>query len=61
MAEEIENLQLKAEELLYKHGEEKLLAVTEHLEVAVEGRAGKGKIIKEIRRNWIASSKKPRR
>ena len=50
MAEEIENLQLKAEELLYKHGEEKLLAVTEHLEVAVEGWAGKGEIIKEIRK-----------
>ena len=47
MAEELGNLQLKSEELLYKHGEEKLLAVTEYLEVTVEGRAGKGKIIRD--------------
>lgn len=48
--EQLENLQLKAEELLYKNEKDKLFVVIEYLEIEIDASLGKGKIIREIRK-----------
>lgn len=51
MSQELENLQLKAEELLYKCDKDKLVGVVEFLEIeAIDSSQTKGQIIKVIRK-----------